>query len=762
MKNILPDDLPNPVIIYDSNWKIKQINESATSVLGYSEAAELIGKSFKDILHEGNHDVIDTIYYNLNNKKNRFHNQEIKHLCKDGRMVSLLSRFGIIDNQNSLDKKKYIQSAFYTGEETTQEQQLKKLHCLKILAENVPGLMMLLIDKNHEITCSVGNEKRKHIKIKEVEESKMLEDWLPEGIINVTKPLLKIAFEGTPVSREFNHEKDYYSIRLAPISDQNNDDLCVIILQNISENKIIENKLKVSKEVAEEANKAKSNFIAKMSHEIRTPLNAVIGFTEQLRKTKLNKKQITYLDIVNNSSQHLLSTINDILILSRIESGHSEVDEEPFSIVEVIKAVKDVFELSAREKNLDFQVNYDPAVKEILMGDPAKIRQVLINLIANAIKFTHQGGILVSCSLIKRTNNKLTIRFDVADSGIGITDDNLKRIFQPFHQVDNSLERSYFGSGLGLTISQDQVKSMGGEIKVKSSPAKGSTFSFMLTLKKSKKQLPKYDYDKPLLPDTKLEQVSILYTDDDLVSRMLGKVILNQYKAKCIFASSGEDAIKKYKPGRFDIILLDINMPGTSGVDVAKHIRKIEKGSKNFTYTKIIAMTANVLKKHIKEYLKAGMDDFILKPFSESDLIKKIAFHSTGINSELSETKQGDKLQSAKKDYNLDELLSITKGDKEYTLLMLDTFLENSNKMLDQMKKSYYKDDYLSIAEAAHRLLPSVEQLGFRDASKVLKKIDARYLRKSKFNKDPEMIEHAMDEVKSCIDKISIAREDYS
>lgn len=341
MKNILPDDLPNPVIVYDSSWKIKQINKSATSVLGYSEASELIGKSFKDIIHKSKHDVIDAISHNLNNKKNKFHNKGITHLCKDGRKISLLSQFGVIENP---DEKKYIQSAFYTNEEAPQEQQLKKLHCLKILAENLPGLMMLLIDKNHEITCSVGNEKRKYIKTDDGEESTVLEDWLPDDISNITKPLLKIAFEGTPVSREFSHGKDYYSIRMAPISDQNNEDLCVIILQNITETKIIENKLKVSKEIAEEANKAKSNFIAKMSHEIRTPLNAVIGFSEQLRKTKLNKKQLTYLDIINNSSQHLLSTMNDILVISRIESGHSEVDEEPFSIVEVVKAVKDVFE----------------------------------------------------------------------------------------------------------------------------------------------------------------------------------------------------------------------------------------------------------------------------------------------------------------------------------------------------------------------------------------------------------------------------------
>ncbi len=764
MNNILPDDLPNLVIVYDSRWKISKINASAISLLGYSKADELIGQPFKDILHESEHGAAENFCRDLENKKSEFLSQEIRHLRKDGKRVSIFSQFVIIKGKQDPDESRYIQSGFYTGEKTLREQELKNLHFLEILAENVPGLMMLVIDDNLEILCSLGSEKKKPIK--DDEQDKMLEERLPKNIIKIIQPLLDIAFEGTSVSREFKHEDDYFLVRLIPISDQNNNDLCAIILQNITETKIIENKLNISKKVAEAANEEKSAFIAKMSHEIRTPLNAIIGFTDQLIKTKLTKKQSTYLDVVNNSSHHLLSTIDDILLLTRIESGkiepgQTEVDEEPFSIEKLINAVKNIFELSVREKNLDFEINYDPSVKEVLLGDPAKIRQVLINLIANAIKFTHKGGILLSCSLIKRTGKTLTIRFDVADSGIGIKADELKRIFEPFHQVDNSPSRSYFGSGLGLTISKDHVKSMGGELTVKSTPAKGSTFSFTLTFKKAKTQLPGYDHDKPLLSPTRLDQVSILFTDDDLASRMLGKVILEQYKANCVFAGSGEEAVKKFKPGRFDIILLDINMPGTSGVDVAKHIRKIESSNKNLPRAKIIAMTANVLRKHINEYLRAGMDDFILKPFSESDLIKKIAIHCTGKNPVHSEPKQADKPSNEDKDYDLDELLKITKGDKDYTLLMLDTFIENGKRMLDQMQKSYNKGDYRSIAEAAHRLLPSVEQLKFKKATNLLKRIEARYLKKSKFRKDPEMIEHALNEVKSCIEKISIARNNF-
>lgn len=762
MKHMLTDDIPNAVFVYDYKWQISKINTTAMALLGYANADELIGKPLKDIVHKCGHYDTETICLDLENAKTNSIIKNIKYLRKDGKCINIFSQFGIIKSKQASDACRYIQSGVFSGEEIILDQQLKKLHCLKTLAENVPGLMMFLIDKNHEIHCSVGSKKKKQL-IKHTDtEAKTLEDMLPAGIIEIMQSLLDIAFEGTSVSREFKHENTYYSVRLNPITDQYGENLCVIILQNITETKVIENKLKISKEAAETANEAKSIFIAKMSHEIRTPLNAIIGFSEQLNKTKLTKKQSAYLDVVKNSSHHLLSTIDDILVISRIESGQSDLDEEPFIIENVIKAVNDVFELRVREKKLDFRIRCDSPVKEVLIGDPAKIRQVLINLIGNAIKFTHEGFVLLSCSVLNRTNRKTTIRFDISDTGIGMREDEVKHIFEPFHQVDNSLYRRYFGTGLGLTISKDLVKTMGGEITVKSAPAVGSTFSFTLTFKRSKKQIRGYEQNKTVSPLTFPDKARILFTDDDPNSRMLGKVILDQYKARCVMASSGNEAVKKFKPGRFDIVMLDINMPGMSGVDVAKHIRAIESSNNSHSYTKIIAMTANVFRRSIKEYLKAGMDDFILKPFREEELIEKIITHSTYKGNWLSEPEQIDKPQGENKDYDLGELLRITKGDKDYTLLMLDTFLDNGKNMMNQMRKSYVNADYRAIAEAAHRLLPSFEQLGLNKATELLKQIDTRYLKKSKFRKDPKLIENTLNEMESCMLIISNVRDQFS
>jgi PAS domain S-box-containing protein len=762
MKDFHIDELPNPTIVYDSEWRIRKINKPALVLLGYSKAEEICGRSIHHILTRKKH-LNEEIAQMINEVGTEASaGKEIEHISKDGSCIKFFSQFKSVEDNESPGTFFYLESGFYCYDMLQQASQVipKELDYWRILADNVPYLMVFLVDKKLDILCSLGHEEVKQIIVDTDERLKNLFSLLPPEFIAVLEPLFNIVFEGTSVSREFTYSDHYYSVSLKPLPDKYENFLCVVVIQNITDTKLVEKKLLLSKEEAEYANEAKNNFIAKMSHEIRTPLNAILGFTHQLNKTKLTKRQSRYLEVVISSSQHLLSTIDEILVLSRIESGQFETEEEPFSLENVIKDVIDLFWLRVKEKDLDFQIRFDPPIREVLLGDPSKIRQVLINLIANAIKFTNKGGILMDCSVIDRTKEQLTIRFDITDTGIGIKAEEIKLIFAPFHQVDNSISRNYFGSGLGLTISNDLLKSMGSEITVKSSPGIGSTFSFILSLKRSKTQLPRYNHDKSLLPFKLSDQVRILFIDDDPVSRMLGKVILDQYHARYVFAKSGGEAIKKFKPGKFDIVLLDINMPGISGVDVANHIRNIEIDFKSIPPVKIIAMTANVLKKHLKEYLRAGMDDFILKPYKEADLIEKIITYSTKKFADYTESAEGDKLQGNSEDYDLGELLRITKGDKEYTLLMLDSFLENGLKMLHHMNRAYNSGDYQSIAEAAHRLLPSVEHLGFKKTTSLLKVIENRYLRKGKFRKDPQMIKHMLNEVESCLEKIRIARDD--
>ncbi|MBE0662987.1 MAG: response regulator [Bacteroidales bacterium] len=752
--------LPNPVIVYDSEWKISKINASAVQQLGYTTAEELIGRSIRSIVPANESQIAKHLSRILQKEEKGFFVQLIEHLGNNGKTVKLISKFSILEHVQDHVTFRYIESGFLLDEALEQnERQLNKLHYYKILAENVPGLMMLLVNKSMEIQCSVGDERWKRKKFSVHSETTNLLNRLPQSIIDVLLPLLEIAFDGTSVSREFNHGTHFYSVQLTPLLDYENQNLCVIILQNITETKIVENKLKLSKEEAEAANKAKSNFVAQMSHEIRTPLNAIIGFTDQLGRTKLSKKQSSYMDVVKNSSQHLLSLIDDILILSKIEAGQIEVEDEPFRLSEVINAVTDVLEVRQKKKNLDFQIHSDLSLDEVLCGDPAKLRQVLINLLNNALKFTQKGSVTLGCSTISASLEELTLLFEITDTGIGIAPENFERIFNPFQQGDGSISRNYFGSGLGLTISKNLVESMGGSISVKSRLGEGSTFSFSLTFKRPTKPYNQIRNKKTSLPRISLSHVNVLFVDDDPANRLLGSVILSNNKIKGDFASSGEEAIKLFIPGRYHLVFLDINMPGTSGIDVALHFRNIESKFKNHRPSVIIAMTANVLRRHIEQYIQAGMDDVILKPFKEDEFYEKILIHSNNTDDAASCVHASIPKLKGASEFDLSELFKIAKGNTEFIILMFNTFLDNGETLLQKIKKSFADNDYQSIAEAAHRLAPAFEQLGFIEATSLLKAIENRYLRNVSSH-DPVLIENAMSKIEAGIAVIRKARNE--
>jgi PAS domain S-box-containing protein len=756
MEGIYLEIMPNPVIVYNSRWKIQQINQQALHLLGYTNEEDLLGKGINTIFRQRDQNLIEEIRSKTETEQAYKPQRELHHLRKDGGTVKMISQFSKIRSGSHDAIQNFIESGIpfedIVGKYHTQ---MKKLQCWKVLADNVPELSMMLVDRNLKIHCVVGSEKRKQALIQSDHDQEELSDYFPQGIVRVLTPLLEIAFGATPVSREFSNGKEHYSVRLNPLANDEGEIMCVIILQNITESKIFEKKLKVSKREAEEANEAKSNFIAKMSHEIRTPLNAVIGFSEQLNKTRLSKTQNNYLKIINNSSEHLLSIIDDILVLSKIEAGKIEFDEVPFKISHVLKAVKNLLDFRYKKKKLTFNTFYDLSLDdETVLGDPARLRQVLINLINNAIKFTHKGGITVNCSSEKITAKQIIVRFSITDTGIGIPQEELEGIFEPFRQVDNSIGRSYFGSGLGLSISKDLIEAQGGSISVKSKPGKGSTFTFTIKYKRTRKPVPQEKTIHSIPPGISLSKIRLLFVDDDPVNQMLGKEILRQYKVKTVFAGSGDEAIKLFEPGRFDMVFLDINMPVTSGIDVARHIREAEKNDKSKPSTKVIAMTANVLKRHIDQYFRVGMDDVIIKPFKEETVYEMIVKHSVKAPPPSGKNIAGQS-DDSQKEFDLAELNKFTKGSAEFTILMLNTFVENSEQLLTRIKIAYADDDYSGIAEAAHRLLPSFEQLGFKKATTLLKKIDTNYLRKKTIRKDPELIESAIEEISKALKAIN-------
>jgi signal transduction histidine kinase/DNA-binding response OmpR family regulator len=747
MKDFDLERMPNPVIVYDANWKIRGINKPALSLLGYSNVEELIGQSIQIIL--------------VGHKPGLLTGQEIEHLAKDGACIKTFSHFKRIEEDENPGVFFYYESAFFLQAvlRKVNDEQQRRLDYWDLLSDNVPGLTVVLIDENLDIQCSLGQKEAKCFVETFEDGIKNLDRLLQPAFKVVFQQLYRIAREGTTVSREFSFKDDFFAITFDPVLERYDQFLCVVVVQNITETKLVEKRLTFSKEEAEEANEAKSNFVAKMSHEIRTPLNAVIGFSDQLKRTRLTNKQSDYLDIVYNSSQHLLSIVEDILILSKVESGQILVEPEPFKVGIVLTTVQNILGHRILKKNLTFKIRCDIPKEEVLLGDAAKLRQILINLVSNSLKFTHQGQIVLSCSTISNKLKSRTIRFEVSDTGIGIPADDMSAIFEPFHQIDNSLSRSYFGSGLGLTICKELVGSLGGEMSASSTLKKGSTFSFTMSFEKSVK--PYMDHQNPgsIVHKDLLKSISILFVDDDPINRMLGKAILSKYKAKVVFAKTGQEAISRYKPGRFQIVLLDINLPGFNGIEVAKQLREVEKHSKNRRPSRIIAMTANALQSHIKKYIKSGMDDFILKPFTEENLYQKIALHASDRPDEEEGDFYNDEFASLDKGDNLESLMKFTQGDKDFTILVLTTFIESGLNLMGKIKADLERNDYSSIGESAHRLLPSMEQLGFLKTNKLLKSIERRYLRKKTYTRDPILVERAINEIALCIASVKETME---
>ncbi|TVQ16183.1 MAG: response regulator, partial [Bacteroidetes bacterium] len=348
-----------------------------------------------------------------------------------------------------------------------------------------------------------------------------------------------------------------------------------------------------------------------------------------------------------------------------------------------------------------------------------------------------------------------TICFQVSDTGIGISKEEIKRIFQPFHQVDNRIDRNFTGCGLGLAICKELLEAMGSQLQVESTPGEGSVFSFTLTLDEAPQSLPKAK--KHTIERKATKNLKVLFVDDDPVNRLLGSIILRKCRAKADFAKSGAEAMKTFHPGKYPLIFLDINMPGMNGLEVIRSLREREKNYPGAPASRVVAMTANTVRKQIREYLKAGMNSVMLKPYNEETFIKHIISATPpALVSEKEVLKEESPLLNLNeaKLFDLDQLRQITRGDQDFMQLMLNSFIENGELMQKKIISDLKKEDYRGIAEAAHRLHPSAEQLGMEKATVLLKKIEEKYLRKNNYKPDPQLIQIALNEIAIAISAI--------
>lgn len=466
-------------------------------------------------------------------------------------------------------------------------------------------------------------------------------------------------------------------------------------------------KAEIAQRIAEDAVKAKQQFLSNMSHEIRTPMNAIIGFTKVVLKTELTARQKEYLTAIKTSGDALIVLINDILDLAKVDAGKLTFEKTPFRLASSLSALLHLFEPKIEEKNLKFVKVYDEKIPEVLEGDPVRLHQIILNLVSNAVKFTNSGKITVSALLAAEDDEKVEVEFKVQDTGIGINKKSLGNIFENFQQATSGTSRLYGGTGLGLAIVKQLVEAQGGTINVKSKVGEGSSFAFRLNFQKTN-AMP--ELEAPLMElNAKVKNIKVLVVEDIALNQLLMKTLLDDFGFDSTIVSNGKIAVDTLQARPFDIILMDLQMPEMNGFEATSYIRDILKSK-----IPIIALTADVTTVDLAKCREVGMNDYVAKPVDERLLYKKIVRLLKKPSDEKPEEKKVKTTVPAKKIKftNLDYLVRRTKSDPELMMEMISLYLKQTPPLVGAMKQSLKDEDWPTMRTTVHKMIPSFSIVG--------------------------------------------------
>ncbi|CAM4132284.1 PAS domain S-box protein [Flavobacterium sinopsychrotolerans] len=492
--------------------------------------------------------------------------------------------------------------------------------------------------------------------------------------------------------------------------------------------------------IAENAVKAKQQFLSNMSHEIRTPMNAIIGFTKVVLKTDLTTKQKEYLDAIKMSGDALIVLINDILDLAKVDAGKMTFEKTPFKMKSSIAAMLHLFETKIQEKNLRLIQEYDNKIPKILIGDPVRLHQIILNLVSNAVKFTTKGKITVSVDLLHEDTDNVIIQFSITDTGIGIPEEKIGKIFENFQQASSGTSRLYGGTGLGLAIVKQLIEPQGGTIRVKSNLNEGSTFSFTLGFQKTNTDAELENEIMEL--DSEIKNIKVLVVEDIALNQLLMKTLLDDFGFDRDIAENGKIAIEKLKNKDYDIILMDLQMPEMNGFEATEYIRNTMNSN-----IPIIALTADVTTVDLAKCKAVGMNDYLAKPIDERVLYSKIVSilkkpKLTKVNTKLNENREEKEIAKKKiKHTDLVYLNQRTKSNPKLMMEMISLYLAQTPPLITTIKQSLAEKNWTLLGAAAHKIIPSFAIMGMSpDFENMAKKIQDSAIAQEKTDEIADLV----------------------
>lgn len=740
----------NGVIFTDTTGKIIWSNEGFSTLIGYS-SNEIMGKTPLDLMkgEQTSRSVLNEMlaqFYNGNN-----FNVELICYRKDNSWF-----WGACNAQAIKNNKGEIELFFAFVEDITNKKHAEEQ--LRIQEEKYRNIIanmnlgLLEVDKTDKI--QFANQSFCNIS------GYSLDELINKNAAQLFTKGANLDFVHTKTDLRKKGISDAYEIAIknktgnvrwwfvsgAPRYNDKGEHIGSIgIHLDITDQKKMEQNLIEAKKQAENSTKAKEIFLANMSHEIRTPMNAILGMSHQLAKTSLDEKQHFYLDTIRSAAENLLVIINDILDLSKIEAGKMHIEKINFIPKRIVGSVMQVLQHKAEEKGLNLINSFcDPDLSSVLIGDPYRLNQILINLVGNAIKFTEKGYVDLSCKVITDNQNIQIIRIKVKDTGIGMEKEFVEKIFEKFNQEDISVGRRYGGTGLGMSICKELINLMDGSIEIKSKKNEGTTVAFTIPFTKGKAEhLPvkeTYTVDTQIIGGKK-----ILIVDDNEMNRLVATTILSNYQADLKEVVNGEEAIEAFNQNTYDLVLMDVQMPVLNGIEATSIIRNTIKST-----VPIIALTANAIKGESEKCLSVGMNDFIAKPFEEQELIRKIVNWL-----EKEENFSKNHITATIPLYDLTKLEQISEGDNIFIKKMISLFIEQMPVTMNEIKQAYDENNLDTVGTLIHRIKPAINNMGIKSLENKILKIESLTEKNIKTVELHSLINEAADIIKEVVHKLS-------